>query len=113
LTIAKGRNLQVEGETFVWRISKARGRLTNSSAKTANFTAQHGSRGSMLTAKLTSKLWTEEHEWNLDCAPWHKAAFTPDDARSAILAAQQRGWKPRDKGTTFRLEGVEFADYRC
>jgi len=67
----------------------------------------------MLTAKLESKHWTEEHEWNLDVAPAHKVSFTPKDASTAIRAAMGRGWKPLDKGAIFKLEGVEFTDYRC
>jgi len=113
VTIAKGRNLRVDGETFVWRITKAKGRMNGSCGPTANFTAQHGSRGSMLLAKLQSKNWTEEHDWNYDVAELHKAAFTPQDASTAIRAAMGWGWKPQDKGKPFNLKGVDFTDYCC
>lgn len=113
MTIAKGRTIKVDGETFVWKISKAEGQLTGTSGKTARFTAQHGSRASMLLAKLTSRKWTKEHEWNLDSAPRHKVAFTPEDAANAIRAAINRGWVPKAKGAPFTLEGCTFTDYLC
>jgi hypothetical protein len=97
----------------VWRLSKAGGRYNGSSAPTANFTAQHGSRGAMLTAKLESKRWTDEHTWDDDLQAQHKVAFTPEDASRAIRAAMGRGWKPKEKGSTFDLKGVDFTDYRC
>jgi hypothetical protein len=67
----------------------------------------------MLLAKLQSKNWTEEHDWNYDVAGMHKAAFTPQDASTAIRAAMGRGWKPQDKGKPFNLKGVDFTDYCC
>jgi hypothetical protein len=67
----------------------------------------------MLTAKLESKLWTDEHEWNIDVAPEHKISFVPEDARKAIREAMTRGWKPKEKGRTFVLRGVDFTEYRC
>lgn len=111
--IAKGRSIQVDGETFVWRLSKAQGRLVGTSAKTANFTAQHGSRASLLTAKLISLRWTPEHDYDLDTAPLHKPSFTPKDAAEAIRAAIKQGWDPKKKGAAFELAGCTFEDYRC
>lgn len=113
MTIAKGRTVRVDKETFVWRVSKAEGWFRGASGKTARFTAQHGSRASMLVAKLTSRRWTEEHERDIDTAPPHKVSFTPEDAASAIRAAVLLGWQPKVKGAAFELKDCTFTDYQC
>lgn len=107
MTIANGRNIKVGGETYVWVISKPKNH-----GQTANFTAQHGSRGSLLTAKLTSKLWTREMLFDDYAREGHKPSFTPADAKQAIEDAIARGWKPKDKGKPFELIDWSGIDYR-
>lgn len=113
MAIAKGRSIKVGNETFTWRISHAEGRLMGTCGPLANFTAQHSSGGSLLTATLESKHWTELHESDLDIAPQHKVSFMPADVSKAIRAAISQGWNPKGKGQAFKLMGVDFTDYRC
>jgi hypothetical protein len=107
VTIANGRKIKVSGETYVWVLSRPRNH-----GLTANFTAQHGSRGSVLTAKLRSKLWTPEMLHDDYAREGHKPSFTPADAKKAIEDAIARGWKPQEKGKIYELIDWSGIDYR-
>jgi hypothetical protein len=83
MTMPGKKSILVEGKTYPYVIKFGSSHINGETSKVIKLTFRLDSK-KYVSARFESKLWTQDHEDNIDSAPIHKNSFTPKDVAAVI-----------------------------